>query len=164
MTSASGDPPVTPTGVELLCDLGKEGPGWKDNFYSLERPWNKKERKPGGLGWPPLQGPWNSSPSAPLFSDLWLHVTPSLWIPNTSSSKWLCSTFSSSIYPDFENEIKEIPSLSGDLRKEKKIDVRIVHLKAGFQSNSHVVERPIRTISRLLALTLNSLLWGSPNH
>ena len=31
--------------------------------------------------------------------------------------------------PQFENEIKEIHSLSGDLRKEKKIDVRIVHLE-----------------------------------
>ena len=49
MTSASGDPSVTPTVVELFYDLGKGGPCWKANYHSLEKA-RKQGEKADSLG------------------------------------------------------------------------------------------------------------------
>ena len=58
MTSASGDPSVTPTEVELFYDLGKGSPCWKANFHSLEKAMKQEGKKAdslGGLADPSLQ-------------------------------------------------------------------------------------------------------------
>lgn len=74
MTSASGDSSVTPTVVELLCDLGKGAPSWKANFRYLEKAVKQGEEADslgagvGVVAGRLLPGTESSPPSAPFFS------------------------------------------------------------------------------------------------